>query len=125
MLRQVHGRSNEFVQVCRGRCGLDRREKDRRSETMRPTRAVSVEIRLKYLRNSASRPGGKLPLAMRRSSSMERLSTPETGLLISWATLAASWPREARRSDWMSLRWRRAAVGCAPLLCSLASAAFR
>jgi hypothetical protein len=35
---------------------------------------------------------------MIRSSSMERLSTPEMGLLISCATLAASWPRDASRS---------------------------
>ena len=40
------------------RCGLERRENASRSETMRPTRAVSVEIRPRYLRNSASRPGG-------------------------------------------------------------------
>src|SRR5208337_1193591 len=44
-------------------------------------------------------------IGIRRSSSMERLSTPETGLLISCATLAESWPRVARRSAWMSLRW--------------------
>src|SRR5208337_2989537 len=72
------------------RCGLERRENASKSETMRPTRAVSDEIRLRYLRNSASRPGGYAPLAIRRSSSMERLSTPETGLLISCATLAES-----------------------------------
>ena len=33
-----------------------------------------------------------------RCNSMERFSTPEMGLLISCATLAESWPSDARRS---------------------------
>ena len=65
-------------------------------------------------RNSATRPCG-MPSSFRiRCISIEKLRTPESGLLISCATLAASWPSEARRSAWSS-------VGCAWRSCSVRS----
>ena len=80
------------------RCGLERRENASRSETIRPTRAVSLVTCPRYLRNSSMRSGGTPSSFSMRCSSMERLRTPEMGLLISCATLAESWPSDASRS---------------------------
>ena len=63
------------------RCGLERREKASRSDTIRPTRVVSLVTWARYLRNSGMRSCGMPSSFNMRCSSMERFSTPGDGVV--------------------------------------------
>ncbi len=57
---------------------------------MRPQRTVSVATWSSQPRKSATRPGGMPSAVTSRCISLPKFTTPARGLLISWATLAAS-----------------------------------
>ena len=72
---------------------------------MRPARAVSFTIWPRYFLTSGTRAAGSPSSLMIRWTSIPRFRTPESGLLISCATLADSCPSDARRSVCRSFWW--------------------